>query len=175
MPTMILTVLGKDKVGLVNEIAQAVQTSGGNWLKSSFCYLAGQFAGFVQVTLPEGNQDRLIAACETNTNLRITLTPISTPEDELVQTSPVLGKAFSLRVTGNDRPGIVNDVTSTLQGMNVNIVAMTTSCDSAPNWGSYLFTAELDIECASELNAQDCKDAIEALADDLIVEFDRDF
>ncbi|MGQ8364821.1 glycine cleavage system protein R [Glaciecola sp. 1036] len=165
MQAMVLTVIGRDKAGLINEIATAVSECKGNWLRSSFCHLAGQFAGFVEVLLEQDMHNELIRKCHAIANLQITLTPAS----EHVDTR---SKRIRMTVTGNDRQGIVNDITTTLKTFSVNIREMETRCESAANWGSPLFSAKLNLLCADEVEASELKSAIEALADDLIVEFE---
>lgn len=179
MQAMILTVIGKDKVGLVNEIAQCIKDAQGNWLKSSFCHLAGQFAGFVQVMLPQSKHQQLITACNNISNLHITLTPVALNTDEndsLLSTKNNTGNAAlvetQIKVTGNDRQGIVSDITSTLNTFNINIMTLNTTCESAPNWGNSLFIANLSIQCQPDVEPSQLKESIEALADDLIVEFE---
>lgn len=53
MKNVVITFVGKDKAGLVDQLAQVVIDHQGNWLGSSMSHLAGQFAGIVQVELPE--------------------------------------------------------------------------------------------------------------------------
>ncbi|MCP3865993.1 MAG: glycine cleavage system protein R, partial [Aestuariibacter sp.] len=49
MKPVIITVIGKDRPGLVDAVAKKVYQFGGNWQGSSFAHMAGQFAGFVEV------------------------------------------------------------------------------------------------------------------------------
>lgn len=160
---MVLTVIGKDKVGLINQISECVEDCGGNWLKSSFCHLAGQFAGFVEVQLSNEHCDELIRQCKQLENLDVTLVPSTTSEIDLQ-------KAIKLTVTGNDRTGIVKQITTSLKRFNVNIQEMQTYCESAPNWGNLIFTANILVYCSPEIESFELKEAIEQLADDLMVE-----
>ena len=45
MATLVLTVIGDDRAGLVNALAEAVTAHGGNWERSQLAELAGKFAG----------------------------------------------------------------------------------------------------------------------------------
>ncbi|NCF90353.1 MAG: glycine cleavage system protein R, partial [Verrucomicrobiaceae bacterium] len=47
--SVILTVIGADKPGLVERLATIVADHHGNWLESRMARLAGQFAGILQV------------------------------------------------------------------------------------------------------------------------------
>src|SRR5690348_11545801 len=47
--SLVMTVIGKDRPGLVDSIASLVAEHGGNWLESRMSRLGGQFARIVQV------------------------------------------------------------------------------------------------------------------------------
>ena len=50
MATLVLTLIGDDRAGLVNAVAEVVARHGGNWERSQMAELAGKFAGIVLVT-----------------------------------------------------------------------------------------------------------------------------
>jgi glycine cleavage system regulatory protein len=165
MQVMVLTLIGKDKPGLVDAIAKCIMDAEGNWLKSSFCHLSGQFAGFIEVMLPQEKHNELVHACHQLTHLHITLQPSNAHEIVLDAKAVIL-------VTGNDRRGIVSDITSTLKTFDINIIEMTTQCESAPNWGSPLFTAKVIISVSPQMDLDNVKLAIEDITDDLMVEIE---
>lgn len=166
MQSMVLTLIGKDKPGLVDAIAKCIIDAEGNWLKSSFCQLSGQFAGFIEVMLPQEKHNELIHACHQLADLHITLIPTGTFESSLDSKAVIL-------VTGNDRRGIVSDITSTLKSFDINIVEMTTRCESAPNWGSPIFTAKVVVSVSPQMDLDKVKLAIEDITDDLMVEIEK--
>ena len=163
---MVLSIIGKDKSGLVDEVATAVANVQGNWLRSSFCHLAGHFAGFVEIMLPKENHNALVNACHALSNLQITLLPAN--EFVAGDTTQAI-----IRVTGNDRTGIVRDVTGALNKFDVNIIELDTKCESAPNWGHLLFTANIVVEIPNDFDTDKLSDAIEDIADDLMVDLKR--
>ena len=59
---LVLTVIGEDRPGLVESLAEVISTHDGNWDKSRMARLAGHFAGVVQIHLPDDRADALIAA-----------------------------------------------------------------------------------------------------------------
>lgn len=163
MQAMVLSIIGKDKKGLVDDVAKAVSNAQGNWMRSSFCHLAGHFAGFVEIILPKENQNDLVSACHALSNLQITLLPAN----ELVQTDT---KQAYIAVTGNDRKGIVRDVTGALSTFDLNIIELNTKCESAPNWGNLLFSANILVEIPLNFDTTKLSMAIEGIADDLMVD-----
>ena len=64
MATLVLTVIGDDKAGLVNAVAQVVARHGGNWERSQMAELAGKFVGIVLVTVPDARRDALVTDLE---------------------------------------------------------------------------------------------------------------
>jgi glycine cleavage system regulatory protein len=166
MQAMVLTLIGKDKPGLVDAIAKCILDADGNWLKSSFCQLSGQFAGFIEVMLPQEKQNELVQACHQLAHLHIALLPSNEHESLLDAKAVIL-------VTGNDRRGIVSDITSTLKTFDINIIEMTTQCESAPNWGNPLFTAKIIVSISPKMDLDNIKLAIEDITDDLMVEIEK--
>ena len=71
MASLILTVIGPDRPGLVRALASAVAARGGSWLESRMARLAGQFAGIVLVEAPDSLADDLRAL--ESEGLRITV------------------------------------------------------------------------------------------------------
>ena len=47
---LVLTVIGRDRPGLVEAIASQIAKHGGNWEESRMAHLAGKFAGILRIT-----------------------------------------------------------------------------------------------------------------------------
>lgn len=164
MASLILTVVGPDRPGLVRALSEAVATHGGSWLESRMARLAGQFAGIVLVEAPESLLDDLQAL--EDQGLRI------------VVQSGIAGRAvgapaeprLALEVVGNDRPGIVRDVARVLADSGVNIEELTTGVASGSFSGETLFraTALLRAPDAAAVNA--VREALERLGNELMVD-----
>jgi glycine cleavage system regulatory protein len=60
--TLVLTVIGPDRPGLVEGLAERIAAHGGSWDESRMARLAGHFAGVVQIHLPAERAEGLIAA-----------------------------------------------------------------------------------------------------------------
>ena len=56
--SLVITLIGADRPGLVNALAARAAAAGANWLESSMAQLAGKFAGVVR---PEALQAELEA------------------------------------------------------------------------------------------------------------------
>ena len=79
---------------------------------------------------------------------------------------------LSVDVMGNDKPGIVQELTSILNQFNLNIVSFSSHCESAPNWGSLIFKATAVIAVPASFDQDALQDALEALSNDLVVEIE---
>ena len=51
--SLILTVIGDDRPGLVEQLATAISSHHGNWLESSMSHLSGKFAGIVCLSIAD--------------------------------------------------------------------------------------------------------------------------
>ncbi|HMP08628.1 MAG TPA: ACT domain-containing protein, partial [Lacipirellulaceae bacterium] len=60
--SLVLTVLGPDRPGLVESLARAVAEHGGNWVESRMAHLAGHFAGILRVEVDADRASALAAA-----------------------------------------------------------------------------------------------------------------
>ena len=58
----IVTLVGEDRPGLVNALAECAAANGANWLDSSMAHLTGKFAGIVRLDVAAADADRLEAA-----------------------------------------------------------------------------------------------------------------
>ena len=65
MATLVLTVIGDDRAGLVDALAGPIAAHDGNWDRSHMARLAGKFAGIVVVSVPDERTDALTAELRT--------------------------------------------------------------------------------------------------------------
>ena len=107
-----LTVIGDDRVGLVEALADTVSTHGGNWEHSQMTELAGKFAGIVVVTVPADRTTELTGALLALDGLLEVSAHPGTQAAADQRSWPLL----TLDLVGNDHPGIVREVSAVLSG-----------------------------------------------------------
>ncbi|MFM4974498.1 MULTISPECIES: glycine cleavage system protein R [Aeromonas] len=163
---LVVTVIGADKPGIVESLADTITRQQGNWLASSMSELAGQFAGILHVAVPDEHYRSL---CEA-----LVMLPGLTVSFAEGQLSPEPANQLMLSVTGNDRPGIVHEVASILRQLNINVADLTTGCEPAPHSGAPLFYAHALVALPPQLELDDLIAALESLSDDLVVDIDHD-
>ena len=166
---VILTVVGSDRPGLTRAIAEAVYAAGGNWLESHLSRLGGKYVGSVLVELPEERLDELEAAVRGIDALGIKVDIIAAAEAEEQS-----GQSLAIEIVGQDRPGIVREVTSVLAGLAVNIADFSSKIEGSAWSGAPLFRAKVQMVLPADLSTEKVREALEAISSEIIVDFDRE-
>ena len=171
MPSLVVTLIGPDKPGLVGAVSDVVRRHEGNWLESRMSHLAGQFAGIVLVEVTESNSASLIAALEGLSNQGL---KVVAELDSETAGSESSGKLWHLNVVGNDRPGIVREVTQVLASHDVNVEELITECGEAPVSGGTIFRATAKVRIPEGMNIELLQDELERIATDLMIDLTSD-
>jgi glycine cleavage system regulatory protein len=79
-------------------------------------------------------------------------------------------KSIVMTLLGNDRSGIVREITALLSKQGVNLERLSTDVRPAPMSGDPLFSAEALLQVPSSLSLEVLQESLETLADDLMVE-----
>jgi glycine cleavage system regulatory protein len=166
MKPLIFTLVGQDKPGLISNLAKTVYGMGGNWLGSNFSHMAGHFAGFVQIDLPLDKHQTLITLLLQHPDLKIHLLSGVVEEPNEPQ------QKVQIEITGNDKTGIVQELTQILNQFNLNIVKFDSYLETAPNWGGSLFKANALISIAADFDLEKLQGSLESIANDLMVDIE---
>ena len=163
MKQLVLTLIGKDKAGLVEQLATVINAHHGNWTASNLSHLGGYFAGILQVEVAEEHAAALTAALETMQELDVKI-------HQGMESKVNPQQQLKFVITGNDRPGIVRELSSVIKHKGTNIIHFESSKQSAPNWGVPLFNAIATVELPQGLNKEEVVRALEAIATDVVVD-----
>lgn len=166
MKQLILTVIGQDKAGLVEQLATVIASHQGNWMASNLSHLGGYFAGILQLEVPEEHLFALTTELERMADLDIKI-------QQGLHSEIHLDKQLQFVITGNDRPGIVRELSSVIKHKGANIIHFESSKQSAPNWGVPLFHAIATVELPAGLNKDEVVKALEAIASDVVVDIEH--
>jgi glycine cleavage system regulatory protein len=163
---LVMTVIGRDRPGLVDSVASLVAEHGGNWLESRMSRLGGQFAGILRVEVPSENEPALVAALKKLDAQGLTV--VVHPD----QPKPPAASARQtlLEIVGQDRPGIVRQISHVLASFGVNVEELQTECASAAMSGETLFKARARLSLPETCSATEVRQKLERIAEDLIVE-----
>ncbi|MDH4556104.1 glycine cleavage system protein R [Pseudomonas sp. BN417] len=165
MDHLVLTVIAPDQPGLVERIAQCIAAHGGNWLESRMSRMAGQFAGILRVAVPAEGYDELVEGLQGLSSHGIRVMLAQSGIEPACTWKPIL-----LDLVGNDRPGIVRDITRLLTELGVNLESLVTEVAPAPMSSEPLFHAEAVLAVPLTLSLDVLQAKLETLADDLMVE-----
>jgi len=162
---LVLTIIGDDKPGLVELLSETIARHSGNWLESNMAHLAGKFAGILRVSVDDQHADALVQDLQKLSSvLRLVV-------EKVRMTEPVARqRALRLTLVGNDRPGIIKEISRALASQQVNVEELSTQCSSAPMSGEPLFNAQALLNAPADLDLLLLQRQLERLADDLIVE-----
>ncbi len=165
--SVIVSVIGPDRPGLIDRLSSVIVSAGGNWEDSRMLRLAGQFAGMVQVVVVEEALPSLEAGLSQleGEGLQARLYRTGRSDDPSGS-----GRAFDLEVVGQDRQGIVSAISGALARLGVNVVELATDCGDAPWSGGRIFKTHARLHCPDPLDAGALREAVEAIAHDLMVE-----
>jgi glycine cleavage system regulatory protein len=166
LTTIVMTVIGADRPGLVQQVAASVADHGGNWLESRMCRLGGQFAGILRVEVPAPRAAELThALAELDAQgLRVII------HAEAAENAPAPGMLATLDLVGHDRPGILRSVSGVLAEHGVNVEELASERVPAPQGGGTLFQATATVLVPTGVNLAKVRGDLEKIAADLMVD-----
>jgi glycine cleavage system regulatory protein len=162
---LVMTVIGMDRPGLIESIARLIAEHGGNWLESRMCRLGGEFAGILRVDVPQGTKtlmDSLQALQEQG------ITVIVHPDQPAPGITPA--KTASLSLIGQDRPGIIHQISAALAHQDINVEELETECSSAPMSGETIFRAVARLQIPETCVISELRRELEEIGSELMVD-----
>lgn len=168
--SLVLTVIGPDRPGLVEALADAVASHNANWLESRMARLAGKFAGVLRVDVPN---DKIKNLTDALNQLRAqglnVVVESSNEQDTDAGTRPL-----TLNLLGHDRPGIVRDISHALAQRGVNVIEFHTQVVSAPMTGDPLFKATATLHADAQTPMDELRDTLDRIAHELDIDLTLD-
>ncbi|HRY48615.1 MAG TPA: ACT domain-containing protein [Candidatus Paceibacterota bacterium] len=163
---LVMTVIGRDRPGLVGLLADVVGAHDGNWLESRMCHLGGEFAGILRVHVPQDQESSLVqnlkALEKQGLSCQIRPDPSAQP--------PAATPSTILEIVGQDRPGIIRQISSALSRHGINVEELTSECGSAPMTGEILFRATIKLHIPESCPMAPLREELEKIAADLMVD-----
>jgi glycine cleavage system regulatory protein len=163
---LVMTIIGKDRTGLVESLARLIADNGGNWLDSRMCRLGGEFAGILRIHIPKDGEPTLVQALQALHAEGLTVT---IRRDETVPTAGRT-KIASLNLVGQDRPGIIYQISATLARQNINVEELQTECSSAPMSGETIFRASARLQIPESCLIAELRKELEEIGSELMVD-----
>ncbi len=164
---LVLTVIGEDRPGLVEALAQLIAEHDGSWDESRMARLAGHFAGVVQIHLPDDRAGALVEALPGLADRGLAVTVV---DSDWSLASVDHRHSIRLELVGQDRPGIVREISAALAALGVSVQDLRTVVESAPMSGESLFRAEAELAPPAGVGLDAIRGRLERIADELMVD-----
>jgi glycine cleavage system transcriptional repressor len=174
MAHAILTAIGVDRSGLVDEVSRFIFDRGGNIEESRMVNLRGQFAMMLLVSGDESTIGRLRreqSQLGDASGLQVDVRP--TPGQPRAAT-PATAASLPLRfvATAVDRTGIVHNISHLLREMNVNIESLETRLSPAPYTGSPVFEMEAVLSAPRGTPVNQLRQRLGTLCDEMNMDWE---
>jgi len=166
--SFVLTVVSDDQPGVVEILSQVIADHDGNWTESSMMSLAGKFAGILLVHVPEERASAFISSLDALETEGLQLVTQRSQATATVDSA----REYSFDLVGQDRPGIVREITEILAKHGVNVQELETTVQSASMSGESLFMAHARIFVPPETDLDVLQDKLEELANELMVDIE---
>jgi glycine cleavage system regulatory protein len=166
--SIVITVVSDDHPGIVEALSEVIADHGGNWAESSMMSLAGKFAGILLVQLPLENSEAFLAGLDELESRGMQVLAQSCDDTSVADTA----REHSLELVGQDRPGIVHEITEVLADFDINVQELETTVQSASMSGESLFMAHARIFIPPEVDMQELQAELEDLANELMVDIE---
>jgi glycine cleavage system transcriptional repressor len=167
----ILTAIGADRPGLVDEVSQFIFQHGGNIEDSRMVNLRGQFAMMVLI----GGSDEALRKVEAeldalsqNSRLRVEIQPA---EPEKTVTAARDAIPYRLTATAIDQQGLVHRISHLLRELGVNIESLDTRLAAAPYTGAPVFEMELVVSVPRSAPMSKLREQLGRLCDELNIDW----
>ncbi|HEY4136935.1 MAG TPA: ACT domain-containing protein [Casimicrobiaceae bacterium] len=164
--SVVITVIGPDRPGIVRMLADRGRAFDANWAESRMASLGGQFAGIVRWEVLSEKAESMIAGLREleSSDLRIVIAQVSS--------TLAVGdrRLINLELVGHDRPGIVQEVARALLDRDVSIEELETEFTSGAWSGEKLFKAVALLSVPHALTVDALREALEALANEFMVD-----
>jgi glycine cleavage system transcriptional repressor len=142
----VVSIMSRDRVGIIYEISKALGELGGNIADVRQSVLCGYFTMILLVSFPlkvtKRAVERKLAEVDANSETVIESAVKQVEENALTSFSPNPENAYVLTVTGTDHVGIVAGVTHSCVGHNINILDLSTTISD----GDYVMILILDLD-----------------------------
>lgn len=161
---LVLSALGEDRPGIIDEFSRCVLNSGCTVLDSRMAVLGGDFALLLQVSGNWNNIARLenqISGLEERLGLTITARHSTTrePRRDLLP--------YGVDVVALDQPGIVHNLARFFSQRQVNIEEMVTACYAAAHSGTPMFSVHLTVAIPANIQISTLREEFMDFCDQL--------
>jgi len=164
MKSILVSVLGEDRPGLIDGLSEIILSYEGDWVESRMSSFEGRFAGILKVNVPAKNADKLVKKLEaSNLGLKIVCE----------KTKPYTHqpfKSYNIELIGQNHIGIINKLSQALVALGGNVEEINTEIIEASMSGEKLFKAEINLHIPTTVEEYVIRERLENIANEMMVE-----
>jgi methionyl-tRNA formyltransferase len=167
---LIVTVMGPDRPGILSLLSDRAHRFRANWAASRLASLAGEFAGMVHFEVPNENAEALAAALQglESTGMRVVIAKSEGAG------APAGLRGVQLKLVGDDRLGIVSNLTRILADRSISIEQIQTEIAGDPASGKQTFKIVAHLLVPNAMSSEALKRDLEVLANEMMVDISLD-
>jgi glycine cleavage system transcriptional repressor len=166
---MVLTAVGPDHPGLVDQVTRFVADCGGNLEDSRMVNLRGQFAMMMLVAGSDEVVQRLrdgLSELQTGAGVHAEVRIAAAGRPAVAPALP-----YKLATWAMDHPGLMQSVAHLLGELGVNIESADSSLRPAPYTNAPLFEMELVLAVPAAVHVAELREALGRLCDELNIDW----
>jgi glycine cleavage system transcriptional repressor len=165
--TVVLTLTGHDRIGIVQEVTNVFVKHGGNVENSRMARLGGEFAMLALVSLAGQELAAFEKELQKLRDEGFQITLLQTEDNHTKKYAGWL--PYMIEVLGADHEGIIHEIAQQCAEQGINIEDMETTTAPAPMSGTLLFTMKATVLVPPQLAFSKWNDALDELGDKLNV------
>jgi glycine cleavage system regulatory protein len=164
--SLVVSIVGADRQGIVSSLAERAQRFGANWAASRMTRLAGEFAGMVHLEVPRENADALATSLRdlASSGLQV----VVARSDGANVTSKL--RVVELELVGEDRLGIVSNLTKLLAGRGISIESIHTDIVRSGVSGKQTFKVEAHLLVPASVSVDALQQEVGSLAREMMLD-----
>ncbi len=164
--SLVVSIVGADRQGIVSSLAERAQRFGGNWAASRMTRLAGEFAGMVHLEVPRENADALATSLRDLASSGLQVVVARSDGANVASTLRVV----ELELVGEDRLGIVSNLTKLLAGRGVSIESIHTDIVRSGVSGKQTFKVAAHLLVPAAVSVEALQQEVGSLAREMMLD-----
>ncbi|MCP3849924.1 MAG: glycine cleavage system protein R [Gammaproteobacteria bacterium] len=161
---LVISAIGSDRPGIVNELSQLIVNNNGNIDDSRMTVLGGEFAIILLISAPNDELKTIEEILKDNSDsLKLSIITKQTANDSLTDKKI----PYIVEVLAMDNPGIVYKLTDFFSSREINIQSLQTDRYPAPHTGTQMFAIEMVITVPQTIIINDLRDDFLDLCEDM--------
>jgi glycine cleavage system transcriptional repressor len=161
---LVISALGKDRPGIVNQVSRIILDAGCNIEDSRMTVLGGEFALMLLVSGAWNEIAKLEAQAKTLEKKLDLMISAKTTEPRAVKDKMV---PYTVDVVSMDHPGIVQNVAEFFSSRDINIEDLSTWTYAAAHTGTPMFSMNMTISIPASLNIGGLRDEFTRFCDEM--------